>query len=145
MEIYVNKDTIVKNELYETFKDNISCPKCKELMIQPLMCLNCMTKFCNKCFEDIKQKGVCPNNCCELDFKEVKEINNDITKFKFKCIKGCGEEIPFKDIDKHYSKNCLDNSIHKIRLKTLTPQEAADYKSNAGNDIPKITSKIYYD
>ena len=41
MEEYINEETIIKNEIYELFKDNIICPICKGLIIEPVICLNC--------------------------------------------------------------------------------------------------------
>ena len=107
MDKYVNEDTIVKNEIYEIFKDSITCPICEKLMIEQVVCLKCQNIYCKKCIEQWKTKGgCCPNHCNNSVFNDVIERNNNITKFKFKCIKDCGEEIPFTDIKKHYSSNC---------------------------------------
>ena len=56
MEEYVNEDTIVKNETYELLKDNIICPICLCLMIEPVMCLKCQNTFCKKCIESWQKK-----------------------------------------------------------------------------------------
>ena len=145
MEEYVNEDTIIKNELYETLKDDITCSLCQHLMIYPVMCMNCMNIYCKKCIEDwTKKGGGCPNKCNEYKFKDVIEKNNHITKFKFKCIKGCGAEIPFLDLNKHYSENCSPKKVGDKKLKTLTSKEAAEYKKNTGKDIPHVNSKIIF-
>ena len=89
-------------------------------------------------------KKKCQNECSELNFKDVIGKNNHIEKFKFKCIKGCDEEISFENINKHYSENCLLKKNIKRKVKVLTPDEAAKYKNETGNDIPKVSSKINY-
>ena len=151
---YVNAKTIIKNELYDSFKANLICPKCKYLMIQPVMCIICQSTFCNKCIEKCKNdKGLCQNKCKKSNYINVIGKNNHIMKFKFKCINGCGEEIPFNDIQKHYSKKC--NNIKKVKklekaivqdnkhkqLRILTPREVAESKKKSGEKIPFITSK----
>lgn len=131
--------------LYETLKDDITCSLCQHLMIYPVMCMNCMNIYCKKCIEDwTKKGGGCPNKCNEYKFKDVIEKNNHITKFKFKCIKGCGAEIPFLDLNKHYSENCSPKKVGDKKLKTLTSKEAAEYKKNTGKDIPHVNSKIIF-
>lgn len=142
MEEYVNEKTIIKNELYESLKDDITCSICQNLMINPVMCMNCMNIYCKKCIEKWKNKGgTCPNHCKEYNFRDVIEKNNHITKFKFKCIRGCGEEIAFQDINKHYSGNCSQRKKAKKKLKTVTSKEAAEYKEKIGKDIPHVNSK----
>ena len=49
------EETIIKNELYDTLKDNIYCPLCKKLMIHPVMCMNCLNIYCNKCSDEMKE------------------------------------------------------------------------------------------
>lgn len=137
MEKYVNKDTIVKNEVYEMFKDNIICSKCSSLMIEPVVCTACQESFCKNC---IKENKTCPNKCEKSDIKDVIGKNNFITKFKFKCIKGCGEKILFDNIKNHYNSDCLSK---KKKPKALSSKEAAKYKQQSGNDIPQIKSTSY--
>ena len=141
MEKYINEETIIKNEIYESFKDNIMCPICSCLMIEPVMCLNCQNSFCKKCIEDWKKKGgICPNKCQNSIIKDVIGKNNFITKFKFKCIRGCGAEIKFDDIKNHYSSDCL--SVKK-KITPLSAKETAEYKKKTGNDVPHLSSKSF--
>ena len=55
-----NENNIVKNEVYELFKDTIICPVCNSLMFDPVICLNCKITFCKKCSKELKEKG---ENC----------------------------------------------------------------------------------
>ena len=84
----------------------------------------------------------CPGKCESPNITEVTEKNNYIKKFKFKCIKGCGKELKFDEIDRHYFIN--DCSSQRKTAKTITPNEAAKYKEKSGKDIPHITSNLKY-
>jgi hypothetical protein len=144
MEKYANKNTIVKNQVYELFKDSIICPICDEVMIEPVICLNCQNSYCKTCIEKNKEKGeLCFNKCENPIIKDIIDKNNYISKFKFKCIKGCGEEISFNDIEKHYSIECLskeNKNNNKNKLKIIDAKEAANYKKNKGGDTPSLCS-----
>ena len=118
IEQYVNNETIIKDSIYESFKEFIICPICKKIIIEPVMCLICFSKFCKNC----KDKGV---NLCKCDnpkYQSIKEDKKMISKFKFKCIKGCGEEIPYDEIKNHYSTDC---SKKEKKIKFLNKDEVA--------------------
>ena len=141
MEKYINENTIVKNEIYESFKDSIICPICLCIIIEPVMCLECQNNFCKKCIEDWKKKDEsCPNKCSAPVFKDVIGKNNVITKCKFKCIKGCGEEIKFEDIKNHYNSDCLSKTRN---IKVLNKEEVAKYKKKTGEEIARCSSNYY--
>ena len=138
MEEYINEKTIIKDEIYNAFKDNIYCSSCKHLMIEPVMCSICQSIFCKNCLEkSMKKNKSCPNKCKNSSFININEKNNSLTKCKFKCIKGCNEEISFNDIKKHYSSNCL---LKKNKTFSMTPKQAAEYRKKSGKEIPHITS-----
>ena len=138
MEKYVNEKTIIKDNIYDLFNESITCQSCKCIMIDPVICLNCQNTFCKKCQEKLKENGeYCPSKCENPNITDINPKKNYISKFKFKCIKGCGQEIMFNDIKAHYNTDCLAKII---KIKTLTPQQAAEYKKNTGEEIPHITS-----
>ena len=139
MDKYINEETIIKNETYGLFKDLILCKKCQNLLIEPSMCTNCLNQYCKNCIDKNKCKEIkCPN-CQQSNFNEINENNRMIKKFKFKCIKGCGEEIPFDNINNHYSSDCLNKKKLKS-IKTLTSKEAAEYRIKENTEIPHLTS-----
>ena len=146
MEKYINLETIIKDSTWDSFKDNILCSKCKGLMIEPFLCFNCSGNFCKNCIEKSKKKnGTCPNNCKNPSLKEMTGINNLISKFKFKCIKGCGEEILFENIENHYNSNCLEKKPQnpeneKTKFTFLTKEQMAKLR-NEGKEINYMTSK----
>ena len=156
MEEYVNEETVIKNSQYEAFKDFIYCQICKCLMIEPFICFNCQNKFCKKCKEEWeKRNGKCPFNCENTSLKKVIEKDNMISRIKFKCIKGCGAEIQFNDINNHYKSNCIENKtinsndddqnieqINEKRKIKILSKEQADLKTKNGKKMEHMTSKI---
>jgi len=146
MEIYVNKETIVKNKIYELFRDLIICPVCNSLMIEPVMCYSCQITFCKKCSKNLKDKGDnCPNKCGVFKIYDIIGKNNLITKFKFKCINGCGEEILFDNIKSHYA-NCNPNNIKKpiinqnIKFKALNKKQLEELIKKNDMEIASLKS-----
>ena len=138
MEKYANEKNIVKNEVYELFKDTIICPVCNSLMIEPVICLSCQNTFCKKCSKILKDKGDnCPNKCSVSNINNVIGKKNFIYKFKFKCINGCGEEILFEDIKNHY-KNCNPNKIKKIKV--LDKKQVEEYRKKNSMEIGHLKS-----
>jgi hypothetical protein len=158
MEEYINDDTIIKDAQYEAFKDLIYCQICECLMMEPVMCFNCQNNFCKKCINDWKSRNAnsCPNRCENPIYRDVIGKNRLISKFKFKCTKGCGAEIPFEDINNHYKSNCIENkkkdsnataTTQKNETKTekssitILSKEQTELKTKDGKTIDRMTSK----
>ena len=146
MEKYVNEETLIKDDIFKSLpEDLIICPICTLLMIEPVMCVNCMNHFCKKCTEDWNKKNnTCPNGCQNAILKTQIEKNRLITRLKFKCIKGCGAEIFFSDITNHYNSNCLEKkekekNKSESKLRILKKEEVAKLKEN--KKIDYFTSK----
>ena len=139
MEKYANIETIIKNNIYETFKDYIICPICKKLILDPFMCLKCQKYFCKNCVENLEAINNNSHKCDNPDYQNILGKNNMITKFKFKCIKGCGKEIPYEEINCHYNSDCSNNT-NKIRFLSKNEISLID------KDIEYIISKkkIFY-
>ena len=137
MEKYVNKETLIKNDVFKSLpEDLIICPICFLPMIEPVMCLSCLNHFCKNCSEGWKKKSkTCPNGCENAILKTEIEKNRLITKLKFKCIKGCGAEILFTDIKNHYNSNCLEN---KEKEKEKTIENNNNKKKNKNKSESKI-------
>jgi hypothetical protein len=85
----------------------------------------------------MKKKKSCPNKCKNSSFININEKNNSLTKCKFKCIKGCNEEISFNDIKEHYSSDCLSKTKKAF---AMTPNQAAEYTKKSGKEIPQVKS-----
>ena len=135
MEKYINENTVVKSEIYLAFKEDVTCPICSKLIINPLMCMNCQNVYCKKCIDDwSKKNNKCPNRCKNPKYKKSIEKCNTLSKLKFKCEK-CGKEIKYDDVKKH-ADTCEANIINKgnkingkiKRLKKLNRAETQNAK-----------------
>ena len=45
MEKYVNKDTILENDVFKIFESSIICRICENIYIDPNMCMKCQKVF----------------------------------------------------------------------------------------------------
>ena len=98
MEKLINEETVVKSEIYLAFKEEVSCPICSKIIINPVMCMNCQNVYCKKCIDEWSKKdNKCPNRCENPNYKKSIEKSNTLSKLKFKCEK-CGEEILYDNI-----------------------------------------------
>ncbi len=138
MEEYINNDTVIRDEVYKAFPDQIICQICKCLMIESVICLKCQNHYCKKCIDSRNEKsGTCPNGCENPTFNNVIEKNRVITKLKFKCKKGCGAILSFDEIKKHYNSNCL---AQKSKIKILSINQMTEFKKK-NKKIEYVSSK----
>ena len=135
MEEYINNDTVIKNEIYKAFTDQIKCQICQCLMIEPVLCSKCQNHYCKKCI--LKKSGTCPNKCENPIFNDVIEKNRVIKKLKFKCKKGCGAILSFDEIKGHYNSNCLEQ-ISKIKI--IDESQIKEFRKR-NKKIEYVTSK----
>jgi hypothetical protein len=84
-EKYIGNFSIVENEFYKIFKNNIICPLCHNIFFDPMICIKCQSSFCKKCI--YKTGKNCPNKC--IDFSLMKDLNKEeiLKKLEFKYIK----------------------------------------------------------
>ena len=103
LEKYVKNDFLVKDEAYSVIENQVTCPICCEIKLNPKMCTNCQNTFCGKCAGTLKS---CPFKCetsnC-IDSRLTKEL---LSKLSFKCINGCDKIIKFDDLKNHYDNEC---------------------------------------
>ena len=160
MDEFMNDDTIVKDEIYNAFKDSISCPLCLSILINPVMCIKCQNVYCKKCADDWSKKSEkCPNRCDNPDYQKSIGKKDILSKLKFKC-KKCGNTFQYENIEKHYNtcssdkntseENKLKEDNNKIEETTNTKtvskfekisREQMDKLKKEGNDITYITGK----
>lgn len=135
----MKEENIVKDDVYEAVKDDIICPICFGLMVIPMFCIECQNLYCQNCIEQWKKKGGgCPNRCKVFEFRKVIEKKRKISSIKFKCIKGCGAEIPFNEIEKHDKSDCFKK---KKTMTLLSSEEVIKYKKNNKNKMAYFTRK----
>ena len=149
MDKYINEETVVENEIYLAFKNEVTCPICAKLIINPLMCMNCQNVYCKKCIDDWSKKDKrCPNRCENPNYKKSIEKSNTLSKLKFKCER-CGQQILYDNVKAHMD-TCESNTINETtktnkgsskRLKKLKKEEVEKAKKNG--QLARITSKNY--
>ena len=150
MEELINVDTIIKDDLYNIFKDSIICPLCSNILINPVMCLTCQKVYCKRCIDKWSESNQkCQNGCENPNYQKNIGKNDILSKLKIKCRK-C------EKISKHYD-TCTpeqipaeeDNKIEeKIsqqkeqKFKKISKEEIDNFKKQ-GKDIMYITSKLF--
>ena len=102
------------------------------------MCFSCQNNYCKTCIKKWTQRGGdCPNKCSNPTFKDVIGRNRLISKFKFKCINGCGAEILFDDIKKHYDSDCPKKEVKPKK------RPASQYKPKNINKPKELLDKNF--
>ena len=114
------EDYVIKDDFYNSIKDEISCSICSCIKVKPTMCTKCQNSFCESCIEQWKKKSPeCPFKCTNPTYTFCRIINNLLCKLSFKCKNNCGENIPYDKLEAHYEYEC--NKIDfKQRNKILT-------------------------
>lgn len=155
MEILINDNTIIKDDIYNTFKDSVSCPLCFSILINPIMCMNCQNVFCKSCINEWSKKDdKCPNRCANPNYKRSLGKNEILSKIKVKC-ENCGNPIQYDNVLRHYKSCCpekippeVEKNIEepeikptkKPKLEKISREEIENLKRN-GNDVTDITGK----
>ena len=146
MEDYINNNTLVENEISTLFKDSFTCPLCKNVFINPYICMNCQKVYCKKCIDNwSKSNKKCPNNCEKPNYQECLGKKDILSKLKFKCSK-CAGEIDYDDAERHHNSctgKTSSNTPNEKRIKKLTSDEVNILKQE-GNEITYITGKKYF-
>lgn len=103
---YINEDNVEKDQLYESIKETIFCPICRNIMIKPVMCMNCQNNYCRSCINRWSYiKDYCPNKCKNAEYKNSLVISNILSKLNFKC-KDCLTIINYEKMEKHVLSKC---------------------------------------
>ena len=148
MEEYINIHTLIEDEISKMFKDSVACPLCLNILIDPIICMECQKVFCKKCIEGWSKKNKnCPNDICKSPKYQVcigkKEI---LTILKFKCLK-CGEQIGYFDAKNHHNICCPEQISSEVmqnepilKMEKISIEEV-DSLRRKGVKIKIITSK----
>ena len=113
------EEYVIKNDYYNSIKDEIICIICSRIKKNPVMCSKCQNSFCSNCIDDWKTKSLdCPLKCKNPDYTSCRIINNLLSKLNFKCKNKCNEIIPFDKLDIHYEFECEKIDL-KEKNKTL--------------------------
>jgi len=140
LEDYINEDYVEKDQLYESIKETIFCPICRNIMIRPVMCMNCQNNYCRSCIEQWSNiKDYCPNKCKNADYKNSLIIGNILSKLNFKC-KDCLNVINYEKMEKHVLSKC-DSIDIKYDLNKNKDITQGIFKKIKKNDV---TLKKFY-
>ena len=142
---FINENNIINSEIYNAFKFSILCPICANIIIDPMMCMNCQSSYCKKCINQwnlIDEK--CPNRCINPNYQISKEMNGLLSKLQFKC-KFCNETFEYNEMKKHYYST-FDNITNNImqcqqkkKMKKIENKNAQLFESKN-----KINSKLIF-
>ena len=128
MEEYANENTLIRDSLFESLpKDLIFCKRCQCLLKKPVLCINCMKYYCQRCKDEWKSRdGTCPNQCQNPLFRDIIEKDRLINSLNFRCTRGCGAILSIKEMTKHYSSNCLEK---KSKIKVIPTNQVKNFKN----------------
>ena len=113
---YFTDDCIIKDSIYLSLKDLITCPLCQKILKNPYMCNKCQKSFCKKCLEENSNFKICPNDKEETQIVHSVLADGMLSKLKYKC-KNCLKEVIQSDINAHLEDNCEHIEIeHKKTL-----------------------------
>ena len=149
MESYVNNETLIESEISKLLKSSIICPLCKNILINPVICLICQNTYCKKCIDNWSlNNSNCPNKCDNPNYQKSLGKIDILSKLQFTCV-GCGLEIPYLEAEKHHISCCPDKTSKDMnshqtpkgpRLKKLKSEEVNNLKKE-GNEVTYLTSK----
>lgn len=108
MNVYIDPSFIINKENWSLIASESICKICKGILYNPIQCSKCQLIFCKQCIENkAKNKNDINFNheCKNADYQNH-PIIFDLEKLKFKCKNGCNEEIPYLELENHYTKNC---------------------------------------
>ena len=100
---------VIKNEFYNSIEEEIICPICKNIKIDPVMCSNCQNSYCSRCIEEWKKKSqFCPFKCFSPNYITPRIIKILLSKLTFKCKNSCEAIIPYDNLINHYDCECAN-------------------------------------
>ena len=100
-------DYIIKDDFFNSVKEEVTCSICLDIKIDPVMCVKCQNSYCSKCIRDWQSKsGLCPFQCESPQYNTARVVKNLVCKLNFRCKNGCDKIIPFEKIQTHNEFEC---------------------------------------
>ena len=125
------EDYVIKDDFYNSIKEEISCSICSCIKRKPTMCSKCQNSFCESCIEEWKKKSSeCPFKCINPSYTFCRIINNLLSKLHFKCKNNCGENIPYDKLEAHYEYECNKIDFKQKNKKLLEKYNILESKYN---------------
>lgn len=120
---------VIKDDFYNSIKDEITCIICVGIKKNPVMCCRCQNSFCSKCIKTWNEKNkICPFKCSSPEYVDCRIIKNLLSKLTFKCKNNCGDIIPYDKIEIHYDFECKKIDLKEKNKKLLTKYKELEIK-----------------
>ena len=104
-------DYVIKDEFFNSIKEEVTCSICLDIKIDPIMCTKCQNSYCSKCIKNWQSKsGLCPYQCDSPKYNIARVVKNLVSKLNFRCKNGCDKIINFEKIQAHYESESI--SLH---------------------------------
>ena len=112
---YINEENVINDKSYKSFQDSIICQICKNILIEPIMCIHCKQVYCKGCINKWKIiNAKCPFRCINPNYQISQEMCQILSKLRFKC-KNCDKIFKYNDMKNHFAGcNILSNYINDI-------------------------------
>ena len=133
-------DFCIKDEYFNSIKDEVTCSICYDLKIDPIMCTKCQNSYCSKCITKWQNSSnKCPFQCDSPNYTVARIVKNLMSKLNFKCKNGCNKIIPFEKIQIHneYEWEKI-NSQEKYEKLLKKYNELLEEKNELENNVGKI-------
>ena len=133
-------DFCIKDEYFNSIKDEVTCSICYDLKIDPIMCTKCQNSYCSKCITKWQNSSnKCPFQCDSPNYTVARIVKNLMSKLNFKCKNGCNKIIPFEKIQIHNEYECEKiNSQDKYEKLLKKYNELLEEKNELENNVGKI-------
>lgn len=113
---FINEENIIKDDIYDKFKEVIICPICFGIYIEPMMCKGCLNVYCKECIDNWTKKDKrCPNRCENPDYVKSKDRAFILSTLKFQC-KKCNKIIEYLNMFKHKDLNCKQEDKNENKI-----------------------------
>ena len=140
-DLYITDECVIKDDSYKSIKDIIYCQECKNILKEPMFCINCQNICCKNCIK---------NNCCiNPNYILSKDKVHTLSILKFLC-KNCKKEIKYDDVQSHLNSKCETNKnptkymdlIYNKKEKKLRKLDKDEIKTLTNKPINHLSSKL---
>ena len=133
-------DYVIKDEYFNSIKDEVTCSICYDLKIDPVMCTKCQNSYCSKCITNWQRtSSKCPFHCDSPNYTVARLVKNLLCKLNFKCKNGCNKIIPFEKLQTHYDNECEKiNSPERYQKLLKKYNELLAQNKELENNVAKI-------
>ena len=138
---YVKNDFLIQDESYSVIENQVICPICCEIKLNPKMCTSCQNTFCGQCAGSLKS---CPFKCTTFNCIDSRLTKELLSKLSFKCVNGCDKVIKFDDLKNHYENECEKINFKEkyVKSKEIIAKLEQEIKKLQHGDQEKYTEEI---